>query len=144
MRHGVIIMNQEGKNKNIVRRFYKELYNRKNIGVIDELLSEDYIRHSVFRMAKGRRGFKNFFVEFYTTSPKITHSVKCILAEKDKVVVRFTLSFINKKEFMGIPPTGKKLEMTGIAIFRIANGRIVEYWDEIDRLGLMRQAGMIP
>jgi predicted ester cyclase len=65
-------------------------------------------------------------------------------AEGNKITARFTARGIHKGQFMGLPPTGKPITMTGIEIFRIENCKIVELWGEANMLGLMQQLGIVP
>jgi predicted ester cyclase len=67
-----------------------------------------------------------------------------IIADGDKVIARFTARGIHKGEFMGLPPTGKAIIMTGIEIFRIKEGKIAELWGEANLMGLMQQLGILP
>ena len=67
-----------------------------------------------------------------------------MIAEGDKVAVRFTLRGTHGGDLMGIPPTGKPVAVTGIDINRIADGKIAERWANFDALGLMQQLGVIP
>jgi steroid delta-isomerase-like uncharacterized protein len=66
------------------------------------------------------------------------------VAEGDKVVSQMTATATHTGEFQGIPPTGKRITVTAIWIERIAGGRIVERWGEVDMLGVMQQLGVIP
>jgi predicted ester cyclase len=70
--------------------------------------------------------------------------VEDLVAEEDKVVGRITAYGKHEGELFGIPATGKDIRVTGIAIWRIRNGRIVEHWHETDQMGLMHQLGVIP
>jgi predicted ester cyclase len=67
-----------------------------------------------------------------------------MIAEGDKVVTRLSAYGTQTGELFGIPPTGKQIRMTGIAVHRIANSKIVEHWSELDNLGLMHQLGVVP
>ena len=67
-----------------------------------------------------------------------------LVAEGDKVVERFTFVGTQKGDFMGIPASGKQVRVTGMSIFRIANGKIVEHWGENDAMGLLMQLGVLP
>ncbi|MDD4138018.1 MAG: ester cyclase, partial [Methanoregula sp.] len=67
-----------------------------------------------------------------------------IMAVEDRVTARFTARGIHKGEFMGLPPTGKAITMTGIEIFRIKDGKIAELWGEANLMGLMQQLGILP
>ena len=67
-----------------------------------------------------------------------------MVAEGDKVAARFTARGIHEGAFMGLPPTGKLIAMTGIEVFRIENGKIAELWGEANLFGLMQQLGILP
>jgi len=66
------------------------------------------------------------------------------VAEGDKVAVRRSYEGTHRAELLGIPATGKRLQFGGISIFRLANGRIAEHWEQLDRLALMQQLGVVP
>jgi len=67
-----------------------------------------------------------------------------MITEGDKVVERFSFKGTNTGSFMGVPATGKKVTSSGMSVFRIANGKIVEHWGENDALGTMQQLGLVP
>lgn len=131
------------ENKAIIRRLYEEL-NKGNLNIADELIVEDYAQHSILPVPPGREGFKKFFAAFSAAFPNAHFTIEDMIAEKDKVALRFTGRFTHRGEFMGVHPTGKQMKMTGIDIFRLSNGKIVEHWDEVDQLGLLQQLGIIP
>ena len=81
---------------------------------------------------------------FLSAFPDGVSTTDDLIAEGDKVVERFTFRGTNNGSFMGAPPTGKKVTSTGMSIFRIAGGKIVEHWGENDALGTMQQLGLIP
>ena len=88
---------------------------------------------------------KQFFVMLRSGFPDFQATMEDLLAEGDKVALRFTFRGTHQGEFLGIAPTGKQVTMVGIDIFRIADGRIVELWgQEEDVLGMMQQIGAIP
>ena len=66
------------------------------------------------------------------------------MTEGDMVAARFTARGVHNGAFMGLPPTGKPITMTGIEIFRLENGKIAELWGEANLLGLMQQLGILP
>jgi steroid delta-isomerase-like uncharacterized protein len=133
-------------NKNLVRRFYREI-DAGNIDALDELVAEDYLDHSPPPFpgieAPGREGLKQAFRLFWDATPG-THEIADQIAEGDKVVTRWTMRGTHREEFRGIAPTGKELEITGIGIFRFSDGKVVESWDNFDQLGMMQQLGVIP
>jgi predicted ester cyclase len=71
-------------------------------------------------------------------------TIEDMVAEGDKVAARFTAHGIHKGVFMGLPPTGMHITMTGIEIFRIENDKIAEFWGEANLIGLMQQLGILP
>ncbi len=76
--------------------------------------------------------------------PDLHITIEDIIAEGDKVATRATARGTHKGEFMNIPPTGKQVTVTSIAIQQIAGGKVVEVWVNIDHLGMMQQLGAVP
>jgi len=92
----------------------------------------------------GPEEFKQFLSLYLTAFPDARFTVEDDLAEGDLVVSRSTLCGTHQGEFMGIPPTGKPVTVTGIAIDRIVGGKFVEGWLNFDALGMLHQLGVIP
>jgi steroid delta-isomerase-like uncharacterized protein len=67
-----------------------------------------------------------------------------VVAEGEKVVLRYTFRGTHQGDLMGIPPTGKAISLTGMSIYRIVDGMLVEFWESLDRLGLYQQLGLVP
>src|SRR4029077_12292618 len=122
-------------NKNLVRRFYEEI-DKGNLGVIDELVAEDYIDHNPppLPVAPGREGLKQAFKLFWEATPGY-HRIEDQIAEGDKVVTRLTSFGKHQGDLPGAPRTGNELKMTSITIHRIVKGRLVEKLAEKDVLG---------
>jgi predicted ester cyclase len=89
-------------------------------------------------------GFKQFFPMLYAAFPDWHATIEDVIAEGDKVVHRIKGGGTHKDEWMGIAATGKQVTTTGILIYRIDNGKIVEEWLQYDVLGVMQQLGAIP
>jgi steroid delta-isomerase-like uncharacterized protein len=133
------------ENKALVQRFYEEVLNKGNLGVIDELLSADVVDNSVAPgTVSGIEGAKQMIGMYRAAFPDIDVTIEDLIAEGDKVVSRYTLRGTQKGSFMGIAPTGKKITLTGIAVDRIFGGKCVEHWENFDQLGMMQQLGVIP
>jgi steroid delta-isomerase-like uncharacterized protein len=81
-------------------------------------------------------------VMFRQGFPDLNVGIEEIIAKGDRVTSRFIIKGTHEGEFMGIPATGKKIELSGILISRIENGKIVEEWQELDNMGFMMQLGM--
>jgi len=129
-------------NKAIVQRMIDEVMNQQNLDVIDELFAADYLMHDpAWPMeVKGPEGFKQWagaMLDPYFSDSRIT--IEDMIAEGDKVAVRWTWSGTHTGEFMGVPPTGRQIAVTGISIHRFADGEFVESWASYDSLGMMQQ-----
>jgi steroid delta-isomerase-like uncharacterized protein len=134
----------EEDNKALIRRFF-EAIDTKKVDIVDEFVAPNFIEHSPFPgTSPDRDGTKQAFNITLTAFPDTYHTVDDLIAEADTVAARITGYGTHTGEFLGIPPTGKQVAMTGIAIWRIADGKIVEHWAEIDALGLLHQLGAVP
>ncbi len=131
------------ENKTIARRFLDELWNRSNFGLVDQLLASDYDGHSSTVIC-GPEGAMEFVPRLRNAFPDFQFSILDQIAEGDKVATRWTIRGTHKGEFQGMPPSGKQIEMTGITIFRIANGKLIEGWTNEDVLGMLQQLGAVP
>ena len=132
-------------NKALVRRFYEEI-DKGNIGVLDELVAEDYIDHNpppFPGLGAGREALKQAFRIFQHATPGY-HRIEDQVAEGDKVVTRLTSIGKHEGDLPGAPRTGNDLAMTSITIHRIANGKLVEKWSEKDVIGFLQQIGVMP
>lgn len=133
------------ENKAIVRRYIEEAFNNRNTDLIDELVSEAHVDHHIPpELPRGPEGIKLWFNGAFSAFPDSHITAKDVIAEGDKVTTRFEITGTHQGEFMGIPATGKKFSITGIAIARIADGKLVEWWENADVMGMMQQLGVIP
>lgn len=129
------------ENKKVVIRWIEEGWHKKNwLNVIDELHAPDYVGHIVGTPGpvRGREAFKQLFAS-YLAAFDLHRTNEFLIAEGDMVVAYDTYRLEHKGEFAGIPPTGKELTATGIDIYRIVDGKIVEQWYEMDLTGLVQQ-----
>lgn len=131
-------------NKEVARRLYHDVLNRRQVAVVDELATEDYIEHDPLPgQGTGREGLKDR-VDMLSSAFEPHFSLEDVIAEGDRVVVRWTNSGTHVGEFMGIPPTGRSFSIAGIDIYRVENGRLAEHWHVIDMYGQMVQLGLLP
>ena len=131
-------------NKALVRR-YRDIHNSNNLAALDEIVAADIISHNGLPgLPPGLEGGKMAHMVFVAAFPDGHVTTEDLVAEEDKVVERFSFHGTNTGPFLGAPATGKQVTATGMAIFRIANGRIVEHWGENDTIGVMQQLGLIP
>ncbi len=133
------------QNKTIIRRFY-EAVDAGRIEALDEFIAPDCVDHNpppIPGRAEGLEGFRQAFRLFQTATPG-DHVVEDLIAEGEKVVARVTGRGTHAGTLFGIPPTGRRVEMTGVVIYRLAGGKIVERWSQHDLFGLLQQLGAIP
>ena len=130
------------ENKALVRRWFAEL-DKRNFAIIDELLPEDYVDHNppLPDLPPGREGVRQASLRLYAAFPDAVHVIEDQLAEGDKVMTRLTTRATFTGEILGFPPTGKAVEVSGIAVHRVAGGRLVEHWAHMDMAGFMEQIG---
>jgi predicted ester cyclase len=132
-------------NKTSVRRFYDEVFNKKNRAAIDEFIDPNQVDHAAPPGTPGGlAGAKQTIGMYLTAFPDLHFTVEDMIAEGDKLVARLTVRGTQQGAFMGIPPTGKHVTVTAIDISRMAGGKSVEHWIEMDTLGMMQQLGVIP
>ena len=133
------------ENKAIARRWMEEVWGKGSLAAVDELCAPDFVWHwAPPGVASDREGYKQNVTMSFAPFADIRSTIEDMVAEGDKVVVRWTWRGTHKGEFMGIAPTGKQVTLTGISIIRIAGGKIVEEWGEMDMLGWMQQLGVVP
>ena len=132
-------------NKASVRRFYDEAFNKKNRAAIDEFIDPNQVDHAAPPGTPGGlAGAKQTIGMYLTAFPDLHFTVEDMIADGDKLVARLTVRGTQQGAFMGIPPTGKHVTVTAIDISRMAGGKSVEHWIEMDTLGMMQQLGVIP
>ena len=131
-------------NKAVIRRGIEEIWNQKNVAILDEIAAPDYISHSPAITTRGLEQYKQLLMMYFTAFPDLNLTIEDQIAEGDKVVTRVTARGTHQGSFMGIPPTGKQAVVTGIAIDRFANSKSVEAWSNLDDLGLLQQLGVVP
>ncbi len=132
-------------NKAVAMRWQKIWGSQTDLADLDEFIAADFVSHSAPPgLAPGIEGVKQWVSIFYNAFPDLDGAVEDVVAEGDKVAVRFSGTGTHQGDLFGIPPTGKAIKTTGINIFRIADGKIVEHWNNADDLGVMQQLGVIP
>ena len=134
------------KNKAIARRF-SQVWGTANLDIIDELASPELtVRFPAFPdVIKGIAAFKETLARLRSAFGNGDVQIEEEIAEGEKVVLRWSYSATHQAEFPpGLRATGKRLKWTGISIYRIIDGKVVEDRGEEDYLGILRQLGLIP
>ena len=131
--------------KDVARRFYEEIINQKNIDAIDRFCTTDFLDHNPPPGAKGSLdATKQQFLELVAAFPDLKITVQDQIAEGDRVVNRVIVRGTHQGEYMGMPGTGKTIEIGGIDILRMVNDKAAERWGYFDDMKLMQQLGARP
>lgn len=133
-------------NKALVRRGIEQCLNNGNMSVADEIFSSDFVFHTPAQPEpfRGPAGFKQYVTTIRTAFPDIHFTIHNMLAEADLVSARWSATLSHRGEFFGIPPTRNEATLTGIHVYRISDGKIVEEWQELSALRLMQDLGVLP
>lgn len=123
-------------NKQLVRRFYAEAVNARDLDAVDRLLAEDFTHDDERR---GRAGQRTAIAAFLDGFSDLHNEILLLLAEDDLVAAHQLWSGTHDGAFLGLEPTGRRVEFTSTAVLRVEGGLIAAAWDEVDLLGLMRQ-----
>jgi steroid delta-isomerase-like uncharacterized protein len=133
------------QNKATVMRVYDELLNQEKKNVIDEIYAADVVVHDPFMgTVTGRDAFRQLLGMFDAAFPGHRAQVHHILAEGNLVAVVHTHTAKHTGQFMHLVPTGRDVSVNGIEVFRMADGKIAEFWRHDDDVGLLMQLGAIP
>ena len=114
------------------------------MAVFDEIFAANYVAHTPGSEGDNPDSVKQLMTGLFTAFPDLHLTVEDFIVEGDKVVARWTSQGTHKGDLMGITPTGRQVKQTGIAIYHIVGGKVVEEWAERDMLGFMQQLGAIP
>jgi predicted ester cyclase len=129
------------RNKQVVRRLYEDGINRNQPELLPELISGDYVAAPGGR---GPSGFARNVDELRTGFPDIRFTLQDLVAEGDRVAVRWTWEATHTGTFRSWAPSGQRVTTTGIAIYQLEQGKVVRVWLETDRLGVLQQIGVVP
>ena len=128
----------------MVERIPLEVFNRDNFGLIDELVSTDFVeRTPQLGVLPTREGFKQSAIALKKAFPDLRYTIEDSIESGDKIVHRLTARGTMQHDFMGMRATGKPATWTEIHIGRVANGRLTEHWGLVDQLGMLVQLGLV-
>ena len=132
--------------KAVVRRAFEEVANEGDMTTVDEIIAPEYVRHDLAGGpdAAGPEGVKRLITGLRTAFPDLQTTIDDIIADGEKVVVRFTARGTQSGPFQGMAPTGREAAWAGVNIYRVSGGKIRETWQLADGLGLLRQLGAAP
>jgi steroid delta-isomerase-like uncharacterized protein len=129
-------------NKALIRRWFAAI-DAHDLDAIDELVADDYVDHSPALPGQppGREGVRQTNRALVAAFPDAVHRIEEQEAQGDRVLTRVTVRGTFAGAFLGFPPTGKVVEVGGVAVHRVVGGKMVEHWAHIDMDGFMRQMG---
>jgi steroid delta-isomerase-like uncharacterized protein len=135
----------EKANITAVRKFFEVGPSKGDLAAADAILHPEFSLHTPLPTpGPGIEAMNNVITTCRAAFHGLQVTIDDIMADGDMVTARFTARGVHKGEFMGLPPTGKAITMTGIEIFRMKDGKIAELWGEANLMGLMQQLGILP
>ena len=127
-----------------VRPLY-ELLNAGDVDGFGEFLAKDFVEHEETPgLAPTKEGVKEFFRMYLAAFPDLRMNAEDVLVSGDKAVARVRATGTNEAAFMGMPATGKRIDVQLIDIFQFSDGLVLEHWGVIDALAMMQQLGVVP
>ena len=130
------------EHKALVRRFVDEFWSGGNLAAADELMAPDAVVHEP--VVGTPADLKPFARAIRAAFPDWHSTVEEMIVEGDRVAERWTGRGTHRGEFLGVPPTGKRVAVPGVVFYRIAEGKIVEFRGTFDRMSLLQQLGAVP
>jgi predicted SnoaL-like aldol condensation-catalyzing enzyme len=134
------------ENKIVSWRLQEEVFGQDKLALVDELLAPDYVSHAPGdpELSRGPEDIKEIVRAYHAAFPDLTFTVEKQVAEGDLVVTRWIARGAHQGEFMGVSPSGRRIEVSGMSMDRISGSRIVEHWNNWEALEMMEQIGAIP
>jgi steroid delta-isomerase-like uncharacterized protein len=129
-----------------VRRWFEEIWNQGRYELVDELLHPNALAHGLREGGQPVRGpeeLKMFQRAFRAGFPDIHIDIDDLVVEDEKVAARFTARATHRGDFFGVAATGREINVSGMCLVVIRDGRMVEAWNQYDLLGILRQIGAL-
>lgn len=126
-------------NKELLRRFYKVVYVDWDMSLADEVVSPRFISHDWPEGQTGPQAFRDYYSAMLSAVPDARYEVDDLIAEGDRVVVRWRLFGTHKGDFRGLAPTGRAIVLKGIAIYRVEGAKLMERWVVSDLYGMLEE-----
>jgi steroid delta-isomerase-like uncharacterized protein len=130
--------------KALTKRFFEGV-SAGDLSVIDEFVADDFVEHEEFPgISQDKAGVTQFFSMFRAAFPDFRMEPHEMVAEGDLLCVRSTTTGTHEGEFMGVPPTGKRIAVEGFDMIRLRDDQVTDHWGLLDAMALMQQLGAIP
>jgi steroid delta-isomerase-like uncharacterized protein len=134
------------QNMQIVRRFYDQVINGRNLDVMEELFAATFHGYTVEHKGEliGLDSFRREIAALRDAFPDYRLTIEDCFASGDKVAVRWAACGTHRGLYLGVPATGKRVTAMGLGVFRLAGGKIVEHWCAADTLDIIMQLDVVP
>lgn len=135
--------------KQLIYRFVEELWNERRLEVADAIFAEDCVTHQLRSGApadavpRGPDAIKEHVAGWTNSFPDLRFTIEQMLSEGDRVVMQLLMEGTQQGAWLGIPPSGKKVQIQMFTIHRVVRGKIVEDWVLVESLGLFQQLGVV-
>ena len=130
-------------NKAKALRAWEVIFNQRNLDALHEFYAADAVWHQPDQDLRGLEEVKRWLARPFEAFPNLNVGVEDSIAESDRVVIRYTSRGTHQGETAGLgPPTGRQIELEGLAMVRFEESKIVEFWDRFDTLSLLQQLGL--
>lgn len=124
--------------------YIERVWNRGDPAALEELTTRSFRYHLGGQSARDRNGMREFLQATRSAFPDWRVEVTDVVVDGDRVAVRWTGRVTHGGSFHGIPPTGRRIHVSGINLYRVENGKIAEEWEQTDSLGMLQQLGVLP
>ncbi len=138
--------NQTQENKQVAKRLAEEVFSKGNMEVFDEIFADSYVMHNmpVPNIPGTKEGFRQLVLATRNAFPDVKVHIDDVIAEGDFAVFHDHVEATSTGDFMGVPPSNKRIAWTEIHFLRIVGGKIIEHWSNFDQLGILMQLRAIP
>ena len=136
--------------KQVINRFVEELWNERRLDVADAIFAENCVTHQLRSgveadaVPRGPGAIKEHVASWIASFPDLRFSVEQMLSEGDRVVTQLRMEGTHQGAWLGIPASGKKLQIRMFTVHRVVQGKIAEDWVLVESLGLFQQLGIVP
>ena len=132
------------ENKDFVRRWFEEVWNKGRADAIDEMMASDAMVHGLGPAAlRGPAGFKPFHAQYRDAFPDVTIQIDAVVEEGDLVAARWSGVGTHRGAGLGFAATGRTVHFSGMTFARVQGGKLVEGWNVFDQLGMLQQCGVV-
>lgn len=130
----------------LVRRDPEEIWTDGNLETIDDLFAESFVLHdpSSADEQRGRDEYREYVETYRAAFPDLEYAVETVIAEDDIAALRYTARGTHEGELLGLEPTGERVSVSGMEMYRVEDGQITEMWTSYDSLGLFQELGVVP